>query len=56
MGTVPQRGDFVRVRSRRWLVEDERAVDGLKTLRLACVDDDAQGEVADQRRFRSELE
>src|SRR5260221_2237026 len=47
MGSVPQRGDFVRVRSRRWLVEDERPVDGLKTLRLACVDDDAQGEVAE---------
>jgi hypothetical protein len=47
MGTVPQRGDFVRVRSRRWLVEDERPIDGLKTLRLACVDDDAQGEVAE---------
>jgi hypothetical protein len=30
MGTVPQRGNFVRVRSRRWLVEDERPVDGLK--------------------------
>lgn len=44
---VPQRGDFVRVRSRRWLVEDERPIDGLKTLRLACVDDDAQGEVAE---------
>jgi hypothetical protein len=47
MGSVPQRGDFVRVRSRRWLVEDERPIDGLKTLRLACVDDDSQGEVAE---------
>src|SRR6266436_6235917 len=47
MGSVPQRGDFVRVRSRRWLVEDERPIDGLKTLRLACVDDDAQGEIAE---------
>jgi len=47
MASVPQRGDFVRVRSRRWLVEDERPIDGLKTLRLACVDDDAQGEVAE---------
>src|SRR6202521_1447180 len=47
MGSVPQRGDFVRVRSRRWLVEDERPIDGLRTLRLACVDDDAQGEVAE---------
>ena len=42
-----RRGDFVRVRSRRWLVEDEPAIDGLKTLRLACVDDDAQGETAE---------
>jgi hypothetical protein len=47
MASVPQRGDFVRVRARRWLVEDERAIDGLKTLRLACVDDDAQGELAE---------
>jgi hypothetical protein len=31
MVSVPQRGDFVRVRSRRWLVEDERPIDGLKT-------------------------
>jgi hypothetical protein len=47
MHSVPQRGDFVRVRSRRWLVEDERPIDGLKTLRLACVDDDAQFELAE---------
>src|SRR6266446_211939 len=47
MASVPQRGDFVRVRSRRWLVEDERPLEGLKTLRLACVDDDAQGELAE---------
>jgi SNF2 family DNA or RNA helicase len=45
---TPQRGDFVRVRTRRWLVEDERSVgDGLTSLRLACVDDDAQGEVVE---------
>ncbi len=47
MRLEPQRGDFVRVRSRRWLVEDEPAIDGLKALRLACVDDDAQGETAE---------
>jgi hypothetical protein len=47
MRLEPQRGDFVRVRSRRWLVEDEPAIDGLRVLRLACVDDDAQGEVAE---------
>ena len=34
----------MRVRTRRWLVEGEgSAGDGLTTLRLACVDDDAQG-------------
>jgi SNF2 family DNA or RNA helicase len=45
---TPQRGDFVRVRTRRWLVEDERGVgDGLTALRLACVDDDAQGETVE---------
>jgi hypothetical protein len=42
---TPQCGDFVRVRTRRWLVEGEgSAGDGLTTLHLACVDDDAQGE------------
>jgi superfamily II DNA or RNA helicase len=45
---APQRGDFVRVRTRRWLVEDEHSAgDGLTALRLACVDDDAQGEVVE---------
>lgn len=47
MPVNPQRGDFVRVRSRRWLVEDERSIDGLTALRLACVDDDAQGDLAE---------
>ena len=48
MPTTPQRGDFVRVRTRRWLVEDERSAgEGLTALRLACVDDDAQGEVVE---------
>jgi hypothetical protein len=44
MQNAPQPGDFVRVRSRRWLVENGQAVEGLTALRLACVDDDAQGE------------
>src|ERR1700739_1823544 len=47
MTIAPRRGDFVRVRTRRWLVEDERPIDGLNVLRLACVDDDAQGEVVE---------
>ena len=47
MRLEPQRGDFVRVRSRRWLVEDEPAIDGLRALRLACFDDGAQGETAE---------
>src|SRR5215468_10326253 len=43
---TPQRGDFVRVRTRRWLVEDEHSAgDGLMARRVACVDDDAPGEV-----------
>ncbi len=46
MESTPQPGDFVRVRSRRWLVEEGRSVDGLNTLNLACIDDDAQGESA----------
>jgi hypothetical protein len=48
MPASPQCGDFVRVRTRRWLVEGEGpAGDGLTTLRLACVDDDAQGETVE---------
>jgi superfamily II DNA or RNA helicase len=46
MQSTPQPGDFVRVRSRRWLVEEGRSVDGLNALNLACIDDDAQGETA----------
>jgi hypothetical protein len=45
---IPRRGDFVRVRTRRWLVEDEySAGEVLTALRSACVDDDAQGEVVE---------
>lgn len=41
-------GDFVHVRGRRWLVEDERSLgEGLWSLRLACIDDDAQGETVE---------
>jgi SNF2 family DNA or RNA helicase len=47
MRPMPRPGDFVRVRSRRWLVEESPPVEGLATLRLACVDDDAQGEAAE---------
>jgi superfamily II DNA or RNA helicase len=48
MSGGPQRGDFVRVRTRRWLVEDEHSAGpGLTALRLACIDDDAQSEMVD---------
>lgn len=41
-------GDFVRLRGRRWLVEGESDLGaGLAALRVACVDDDAQGETTD---------
>jgi len=41
---LPGRGQFVRVRGRRWLVEDLDAVPYEDTrVRLACVDDDAVG-------------
>lgn len=47
MGT-PIVGDFVRVRGREWLVEGERHLgDGLAALRLACINDDAQGEATE---------
>jgi len=41
---LPERGSFVRVRQRRWLVERCDPFDALTALELACVEDDAQGE------------
>jgi superfamily II DNA or RNA helicase len=42
---APKLGEMVQVRSRRWLVEDVRATEeGGSIVRLACADDDAQGE------------
>jgi len=42
---IPTAGDFVDVRGRYWLVDDARDKgDGLKTLKLSCISDDAQGE------------
>jgi hypothetical protein len=43
MSSVPLRNDFVRVRSRRRLVKDERPIGDLKILRSARVDNEAQG-------------
>lgn len=44
----PKVGDFVRTRSRRWLVEGTADVgDGLSTVTLAGIDDDALGEQID---------
>ncbi|MEZ4410462.1 MAG: SNF2-related protein, partial [Polyangiales bacterium] len=40
----PERGSFVRVRQRRWMVERAEPFDALTALDLACVEDDAQGE------------
>jgi superfamily II DNA or RNA helicase len=41
----PEPGELVQLRSRRWLVEQVIAADGGSPLvRLACADDDAQGE------------
>jgi hypothetical protein len=42
--SVPAAGDFVEVRTRRWLVESVNGNDLLVRTRLACIDDDAQGE------------
>jgi len=42
---APEQGELVQVRSRRWLVEEVIAFDGASPIvRLACADDDAQGE------------
>ncbi len=40
---TPGVGQFVRVRTRRWLVESASS-DAFKAVRLACIDDDAPGE------------
>jgi len=47
---LPEPGELVQVRSRRWLVEEVVAppVPGVSAVvRLACADDDAQGQVLD---------
>ncbi|WP_109793989.1 DISARM system SNF2-like helicase DrmD [Minwuia thermotolerans] len=45
---LPQPGEFVILRGRRWLAEGQSSIgNGLTTLRLACVEDDAQGEIAE---------
>src|SRR4051812_28768101 len=45
---APAPGELVRVRSRRWLVEDVVTTnDACPIVRLACADDDAQGEQLD---------
>ena len=41
---MPTVGSFVHVRTRRWLVEGVSGRNGLLRVRLACIDDDAQGE------------
>ena len=42
---LPEPGELVQVRSRRWLVEGVDKTDGVSpVVRLACADDDAQGE------------
>ena len=48
-GGVPEPGQLVQVRSRRWLVEavDERNPGESPVVRLACADDDAQGQALD---------
>ena len=43
----PQPGDLVQLRSRRWLVEGAEPAsrpDSSPVVRLACADDDAQGQ------------
>lgn len=44
---LPQQGEFVEVRGRRWLVEGRPMLEGVGAVRLACVDDDAQGDVVE---------
>jgi hypothetical protein len=52
----PEIGDFVSVRGRRWLVEGGSDLgQSLHSVRLACVDDDAQGEILEIA-WQSELD
>ncbi|MGI8802088.1 MAG: DISARM system SNF2-like helicase DrmD [Solirubrobacteraceae bacterium] len=45
---LPEQGELVQVRSRRWLVEKVAPQDaGSAVVSLACADDDAQGETLD---------
>ena len=41
---LPEPGDLVQVRSRRWLVDEVEAAAEAPIVRLACAEDDAQGE------------
>lgn len=41
---TPTAGDFVDLRTRRWLVESVSRGEASVRVRLACIDDDAQGE------------
>ena len=52
---VPTAGDFVQVRTRRWLVESVTGGDAIVRARLACIDDDAQGETLEVL-WRDELD
>src|SRR5262245_19687243 len=42
--SVPATGDFVEVRTRRWLVQRVTGSGSIVRASLACIDDDAQGE------------
>ena len=44
---APKAGQIVRVRARHWLVEDSAPSQTGSWLRLACVEDDAQGEIVE---------
>ncbi|NBB24803.1 ATP-dependent helicase [Porphyrobacter sp. SLTP] len=47
MKALPKAGEFVDLRGRLWLVEEQLRDDpSFPSLRLSCVDDDAQGEIA----------
>lgn len=42
---LPAPGEFVRARGRHWLVEGVAIADRIDAVRLACIDDDAQGDI-----------
>ncbi|MDR1011563.1 MAG: DISARM system SNF2-like helicase DrmD [Opitutaceae bacterium] len=47
LSTIPKPGQLVRVRTRHWIVEEIQPSGNGTWIRLACVEDDAQGDISE---------